>query len=77
MTSEQDTMANLPLLKDLTFREWHAFINGFYAGSRWGTKQHNYDEESHYWRIGYLLGTGGRYTFLILLYHYLTNDSSD
>lgn len=76
MTKEQDTIVNLPLLKDLTFREWHAFIGGFYAGSRWGSRQHSYNQESHYWKVGYLLGTGGRYTMLFFLYYYLTNDST-
>ena len=76
MASEQDTLANLPLLKDLTFREWHGFINGFYAGARWGSRQHDYDRENHYWRSGYLLGTGTRYAGLILLYYYLTKDDT-
>ena len=74
MASEQDTLANLPLLKDLTFREWHAFVNGFYAGARWGSRQHDYDQEKHYWRVGYLTGTGLRYTLVLACYHYLTTD---
>jgi len=73
MTSEQDTLANIPFLRDLTFREWHAFVNGVYAGARWGSRQHDYDRENHYWRAGYLLGTGSRYALVAAVYYHLTN----
>jgi hypothetical protein len=72
VTSEDDTMANLPLLKDLTFREWHGFIDGVYSGARWGSRQHEYEQEKHYWRSGYLAGTVLRYTFVLYLYKKLS-----
>jgi len=74
MASEQDTLASLPLFGDLTFREWHGFVNGFYAGARWGSRQHSYAQETHYWRSGYLLGTGCRYALLFAAYKYFSND---
>jgi hypothetical protein len=74
MASEQDTLANLPLLRDLTYREWHSFINGFYAGARWGSRQHPYERERHYWRGGYLLGTVLRYALVYYLYRVLTDE---
>jgi len=75
MTSEQDTLTSLPLFEDLTFREWHALVNGFYAGARWGSRQHSYDGEAHYWRGGYLLGTGSRYALLFAAFKYLTENN--
>lgn len=67
MTSEQDTLANFPLLRDLTYREWHAFVNGFYKGAVEGGRKHEYDREKHYWRGGYLLGAAIRYGGLLAL----------
>jgi hypothetical protein len=55
MTKETDTMASLPLLKDLTYREWHHMVNGFYCGVR--DIDDEPDAEVHYWRAGWLLGT--------------------
>lgn len=55
MTTEQDTLAILPFLGDLTYREAHAFINGFYVGFVDGNRDHVYDRERHYWRAGFLL----------------------
>jgi hypothetical protein len=74
MTEEQDTAISLPVLGELTYREWHAFVNGFYSGVRWGSRQHDYEREKHYWRAGYLAGTSGRYAALIAVYKYLKND---
>ncbi|QSG06415.1 hypothetical protein HSR121_2083 [Halapricum desulfuricans] len=68
MASELDTMTTLPALGDLTYREWHAFINGLYSGFVWGHRQHPYGRERHYWRAGYMIGTMVRYTGLALLY---------
>jgi hypothetical protein len=68
MVDEQDTMAHLPLLRDLTYREWHAFVNGLYCGAVEGGRKHEYDREKHYWRAGYLLGTLGRYTGLLVAF---------
>jgi len=70
MASEQDT-----LFEDLTFREWHGFLNGFYAGARWGSRQHSYSRERHYWRGGYLLGTGCRYALLFVAFKYFTENN--
>lgn len=76
MVDEQDTMVNLPLLAGLTYREWHAFVEGVYVGTRWGSRQHEYGTEDHYWRTGYLLGTGLRYSCLALVYYYVIRDES-
>lgn len=54
MTSESDTMVSLPLLKDLTYREWHHMVNGFYCGVRGIDEEPNTD--IHYWRVGWLSG---------------------
>lgn len=67
MTKESDTMVRLPVLRDLTFREWHAFVNGFYKGVVEGSRSHEYEQEKHYWRAGYLVGAGVRYCALLVL----------
>lgn len=67
MTSESDTMIRLPILRDLTFREWHGFVNGFYKGLVEGGRQHEYEKEKHYWRGGYSLGFVIRYGIIILV----------
>lgn len=56
MTSEQDTAAILPILGNVTYREWHAFVNGFYVGYVGDDREHEYDREKHYWRAGYISG---------------------
>jgi hypothetical protein len=53
--NESDTMISLPLLGSLTYREWHALIDGVYCGFV-DVHAHNYSQEQHYWRIGWLLG---------------------
>jgi hypothetical protein len=58
----------------LTYHEWHAFVDGFYSGFVWGHRQSDYDEEKHYWRTGYVLGTTGRYAGLAVAYKKLTDD---
>jgi len=68
MTGEQDTLLSLPLLGALTYREWHGLIDGLYCGARWGSRQHDYTREQHYWRIGYLLATLTRYLTVLGLY---------
>lgn len=55
MVSETDTMITLPIMGDLTYREWHGIIDGLYCGVR-GIDQSEYTQEKHYWRIGWLLG---------------------
>lgn len=67
MKTEKDSMISLPVLGNLTYREWHAFINGLYKGAVEGGRKHEYDKEKHYWRAGYLLSAGGRYAALIAL----------
>lgn len=74
MTSEQDTMVALPLLRDLTYREWHGFVDGLYCGVRWGDRPHSYDRERHYWRSGYLVGTALRYVAIVAIYLELRAD---
>lgn len=57
MTSanESDTMITLPIAGELTFREWHAMVDGFYCGVH-ATENTDYTREKHYWRCGWLLG---------------------
>jgi len=54
--SEKDTMITLPVLGNLTYREWHGFVDGFYVGVVDGDKGHDYEQEQHYWRIGFVAG---------------------
>lgn len=57
--SESDTMVSAPVLGQLTYREWHGFVDGVYCG--YVEEQENeYEQEKHYWRTGYLLGTAVR-----------------
>jgi hypothetical protein len=63
-------MVRLPVLGSLTYREWHAFVNGYYKGVVEGGRSHEYEKEKHYWRFGYLLGGATRYgTLLYLILH--------
>jgi len=55
MVSEQDTMVTLPILGNLTYREWHAIIDGLYCGAN-DIHQTEYTQEKHYWRTGWLVG---------------------
>jgi hypothetical protein len=55
MKSESDTMISLPILGKLTYREWHAVVDGLYCGEE-EIKVSEYDQEKHYWRVGYLIG---------------------
>lgn len=56
MTDERDTFVNPPVGDPLTYREWHAFVNGVYVGVTDGTEDHPYETQRHYWRGGYLIG---------------------
>ena len=57
MESEDDTMIHLPVLGHLTYREWHALVNGFYVGlTAYKDKNHEYTKEKHYWRAGFMSG---------------------
>lgn len=71
MVSERSELIRLPLLKDLTYREWHGFVDGLYQGLRWGSRQHDYTKEAHYWRSGYIAGTATRYALIAGVYWYL------
>lgn len=55
MVSESDTAVTLPLLGGLTYREIHAFEDGLYCGVH-GAREHEYGQEKHYWRMGWLAG---------------------
>lgn len=54
-TKESDTLISAPLLGELTYREWHAVIDGFYCGVV-GAEVNEYGKEKHYWRMGWLVG---------------------
>jgi hypothetical protein len=54
---EDDVMLSAPLLGDLTYREWHAVVDGFYSGYRGiDVDGEEYQKEKHYWRVGWLVG---------------------
>jgi len=55
MVNESDTMVTLPIAGELTYREWHAIIDGLYCGVR-GIDESEYCQEKHYWRAGWLIG---------------------
>jgi len=55
VVSETDTMVTLPIMRDLTYREWHAVIDGLYCGVR-DIDESEYSQEKHYWRAGWLIG---------------------
>lgn len=55
MVDESETMVTLPVAGDLTFREWHAVVDGVYCGYR-GLDDSEYEQEKHYWRVGWLIG---------------------
>jgi len=57
MVEESDTMVSLPIAGDLTFREWHALVEGVYCGVRDRDEEDSeYTQERHYWRVGWLVG---------------------
>jgi len=51
-------MYNPPYIDPISFREWHALVDGFYCGvrNRLAPDEEEYDKEKHYWRIGWLIG---------------------
>lgn len=53
--TEADTLVSLPYLGQLTYREWHALVDGVYCGYV-GERANEYSTEKHYWRAGYLIG---------------------
>lgn len=62
MEEEGDAIIDLPLIGHITYREWHAVVDGFYCGVV-GVREHEYGREKHYWRFGWLLGDMYRYLF--------------
>lgn len=55
MGDESATLIDAPLLGALTYREWHAVIDGVYCGIH-GVREHEYGTEKHYWRVGWIVG---------------------
>lgn len=55
MTPEDEVFINPPLLGTLTYREWHALVDGVYCGYV-SERDNEYSTEKHYWRAGYLIG---------------------
>ncbi|AGM11745.1 hypothetical protein HCTV5_139 [Halovirus HCTV-5] len=56
MVSETDEMVRLPVMGSLTYREWHAFVDGLYCGYV-DERTSEYTQEKHYWRTGFLVGS--------------------
>jgi hypothetical protein len=59
MVSESDTAVSLPVLGNLTYREIHAVEDGLYCGyvgKDTEEYESDYEQEKHYWRMGYLAG---------------------
>ena len=76
MVAETETMVTLPVLGNVTYREWHQFIDGYYVGARWGTEQPQRDTQRQYWRTGYLIGTWCRYLFVVWLCRQLYSNTT-
>jgi len=55
MVSESDGAFSLPIFGTFTYRELHAIEDGMYCGYQ-GIERADYDQEKHYWRMGYLAG---------------------
>jgi len=53
--SETDTMIDPPGIDAVSYREWHALLDGVYCGVV-GAREHEYGKEKHYWRVGWLVG---------------------
>lgn len=58
--TEQDTLLPLDSVSDITYREWHAFIEGVYDGLN-DEHDHQYDQERHWWKAGWVVGDTYRY----------------
>jgi len=48
-------MVTLPIMGNLTYREWYAIIDGLYYAVR-SIDESEYIQEKHYWRAGWLIG---------------------
>lgn len=57
MTDETDTFISLPYIEKLTYREWHALIDGAYCGytDTYSEDEEEYDVDKHYWRATYII----------------------
>ena len=55
MADESDAIIDPPGLDPVSYREWHALLDGVYCGVH-GSREHEYGREKHYWRVGWLLG---------------------
>jgi len=55
MTGESDTMITLPVMGKLTYREWHAVIDGLYCSVQ-DIDESEYTQDKHYWGAGWLIG---------------------
>jgi len=49
-------MLSLPVAGSLTYREWHAFVEGVFCGVVDRRDPDDYSQELHYWRVGFLVG---------------------
>lgn len=70
MISEDDKIldTSVPVVSHLTYREWHAFVNGFYVGlTAYADKKHEYTREKHYWRTGFMSGWGVKIALVLWL----------
>lgn len=63
----------IPILSHLTYREWHGLVDGFYAGCVGAGRDHDYEQDKHYWRGGYLFGSAIRYGSVFATAKYLAN----
>jgi len=52
---ESDVAFNPPGIDPISYREWHALLDGLYCGVV-GAREHEYGKEKHYWRIGWIIG---------------------
>jgi len=57
MQADEDDIAVDPPfgIDPVSYREWHALLDGLYCGVV-GAREHEYGQEKHYWRVGWLLG---------------------
>ena len=55
MVTETDTFLTLPLLGELTYREWHHLVGGIYTGYRDADRSPP-ETQTAYWQAGWLLG---------------------
>lgn len=74
MVDETDPIfdTDVPIIKHLTYREWHAAVNGFYVGFTAYKSAGDYSgPEKHYWRVGFLVGWLCKAMLIIYGYRYV------